>query len=644
MLQSLRDRMSGPMLWVIIGILVLPFAIWGIGAQSFLGGNTDPTLVKVGGAKITQSQFQNSYDRNYAQLVQEQGDNFKPASVDQAKLKQQVLDSLIDGQVLAQYAGKIGFRADDVAVYDYLHVLPGFQVNGQFSDQTYRSALAAQGLSPAAFEAGVRQQLSAEQLRNAVLFSSFVTPKQALANWRLQHQTRSFAYVLFDPQRYLSQLQVSDTQAKRYYQAHLNQFRAPERIKLDYVELAQAQMSKAPAPDQDVLQAIYDAQKATRFTTPEERKAAYILIKFGADPEAAHRKIRQVAAELKQGNGFAELAKRYSDDSLTKNKGGELGWVRKGMIDPDFEQALFALDKPGEVSRPVKTKFGWQLIELQAVRSQQVQPFDDPKVQAALIKTYQDRELAKRFQEDADKLGEVAFENPGSLEAAAKALSLSVQHTGWFTRKGGTGIAANADVVDAAFSSDVASDGDNSKPIRVGEGDLVVIRKADYQPARQQSFDEVKDQVVAALKRQQAQKRARQAAEALLAQLRAGTSLPDAANAANLKAISLDGLQRDAPGLDAKLLHSVFELARPVDGKPSMGLATLGNGRVAVVALSAVNDAAAPVANDTDLQREGSLLRYSLAGAEFDAYRKLMEQRVHVDRESVPATPDIGSQ
>src|SRR5581483_10579459 len=557
MLQTIRDRMTGPVLWAIVGILIVPFAFFGV--QSLQGGGGgDPTVAEVGGVKITQSQFQREYQARYQELVQRMGPNFRADEVPRAQLRDDALKNLVQAEVWNQYTHDTGYRIDDAGLRAWLEAMPYFQDKGRFSADRYKAVLSSVGQTPERFEAAQRQQLPQEQLRGAVLDSAFVTPREDEAAWKLLHQQRVFSYVKFDPAKYQSAVTVTDDQIKQRYEQKKDGFKAPERIKLAYVELALDELPKATPPTPDVLKAIYEARKAALFSTPEERRASHILIAFGADKDAARKKADELYAKIKGGADFAELAKANSDDPGSKGKGGDLGWVKHGAMVPKFEAALFALAKAGDISEPVQTEYGWHIIKLEELKPAQTLPFEDPAVQKQLLDLYQQQDATTRFTDMSAKLDQLSFENSASLEPVAKALGLQVKSTDWFTRKGGQGIAANQAVIAAAFSQAVVQDGENSKPIALDPRRLVVVRKAEYEAPRQLSQAEVADQIRAELRDEAAKAKAQAAVDALLKGVNEGQTFEVATKAAGLTAASPGAVQRDNKDLPQPLLKAVF--------------------------------------------------------------------------------------
>ncbi|MGH8460957.1 MAG: SurA N-terminal domain-containing protein [Stenotrophobium sp.] len=629
MLQSIRDSLDGWVVWLIVGIIVVPFAFWGI--ESFRTGGGDPVVAKVGSQDITQSQFRNSYEQRYQQLVQMMGDKFRPDMIDQTRFRASVLADMTQESMMQQYVRKQGYYAGDAALYNYLSAIPAFQDNGKFTDNAYKSALSQRGLTPERFEAQLRDSLEIDQLRDAVVDTAFINEAAIAQAYRLDNEQRSLAYAVFDYKKYLAGISISDDQVKLRYETDKLKFMAPERVKLSYLELSMNDMTKADAPKQDVLKVIYDAEKDSMFTTPEQRRARHILVAFGADKAAAKAKIEAIAAKLKNGADFAELAKQDSDDTGSKSKGGELGWIQRGQMVAPFDKALFAL-KSGETSSPVESEFGWHLIQLEEVRAKTVKPFDDAGVQQQLVNVYQQRELQKRFQEQSEKLEQLVFENPASLDVAAKALNLKVQTTDWITHDGGTGIAANAAVKQVAFAKETLSDGDNSKPISLSPGDVVVIRKADYEAPRQKTLQEVTDSIRTTLKDEAARAKAAVDAQQMAAAARAGRPLAELASARGVNLKSPGLVKRDNATEDKQIIDTLFRLPHPQKNGDVVAVNTqLADGDAAVVALTEVVQPTWPPTDKdqiANIQQVGGQLRETVAGAEFADYRKAIAQQI----------------
>lgn len=636
MLQQIRDRLVGWVLWLVLGPIIVTFAFWGI--QSFRdtgGGEAVVATVggklggHIGGQKITQSQVRAAYEQRMRQMQQLMGENFRPEQFDQKHFRGLVLDDMVQEAALRLYGADAGYQTPDSLLLDAIQVIPAFQDNGKFSAEQYRGRLQQNGYSPERFESEMRNSLTIDQMRNGVVETAFVTDADVAAEYRLAAQQRSLSFAQFDAAHYASAVTVDEQQVQARYDERKAQFMTPERIKLAYIELSLDKMRKAADPGVEALKAIYETEKATRFSTAEEREARHILIALGADKVASKKHAEELAAKIKGGGDFAALARAESTDTGSKNQGGSLGWVKHGQMVKKFEETLFSMKK-GEVSSPVETEFGWHLIKLDDVRPAATRPFDDKSVQDEVLALYQRKDAEKHFQDDQEKLEQLAFENPASLDAAGKALNLEIKTTDWFGRSAGAGIAATPAVNQAAFSDVVLKNNENSKPVSVATGDVVVFRKAEYEAPRQKAFAEVADQLRTQLKDEAAKAKAGAQAKSMLDALRGGAKLEDAAKKADVELKTVGLIKRDDKQIDRQIVSALFHLPHPDGVAPRFDLITLANGNVAVVALNEIKDGDLSAAPADEAKKLRQSLRDRDAGEEFNSFRSLVRDSIKV--------------
>lgn len=627
MLQSIRDRLTGPLVWVVIGLISIPFAFWGI--QSFRTGTQEPPIAKVGDEEISSRQFEAAYQQRYQQFQALLGDQFRPELIEQGRFRESVLGDLVQELVLRQHARSQGYRSSDSAVFDYLSTIPAFQIDGHFSADNYRAALAQQGLSPASFEAQVRDALVSDQLRQAVVETAFVTANDAADAARIRSQMREIAVAVFDDERYRASVSVNDEQVAGRYERDRARFRTPERVKLEYVQLDRAKLVPAGDPGDDVLRLVYDAEAASRFSVPETLRARHLLVAFGADKDAARAKAEALLEQIRGGADFETLAKENSDDPGSAPRGGDLGEVQRGAFDPDLEAALFEAPV-GDVRGPVETDFGWHLVRVDAREPARTRPFEEPEVRRQLLDLYRTREADLRFHEQSEQLEQLAFENAGSLQPVASALKLTIEITDWVTRSGGAGITADPAVNGAAFSAEVLQAGENSRPLPIGGDRLVVLRKAEYEASREPPLEDVADTIRSELTAEAIAAELLRLASEAGARVAAGEALPAVLEPLGVT-VSFEGIVgRTASEPRAEVVEAAFQLPRPAPGKMATGPVKLSDGDLALLVLKRVVDPPPPTAGDPALERERAQLRDSVAGAEFASYRKSIEKVVDV--------------
>lgn len=590
MLQSLHDRFSGIAAKILLGVVVIVFGGF-FGIEQYMNPKSDTFVAKVNGKEIGQDQFREAYNRFRSQAQQAYGAQFDAAAFDTPERKRQVLDQLINEQLLNQANEKLGVMVPVAQVRDAIQNIPAFQTDGKFDRKLYNLRVQAAGMTERSFEDGVIKDLATRQLPAGLSQISIVTSAEVEAFLKLRDQTRDFGYVKLEKPA-ADAIKVADADIEKYYKDHAAEFMTPEKISLAYVELDAEKMKSEVTPDEATLKQRYEEQKA-KFTAPEQRQASHILVKVDRNAnaeaqKAALEKAKAIEAEIKAGKDFAVLAKEKSDDLGSRAQGGDLGWLEKGLTDPAFETALWAMKK-GDVSAPVLSPEGYHVIELRDVREGKVKPFEE--VKAELAKQYMETENERRYSDLAGKLVD-ALGNDPSLANAAKQFNLPLQKTALFTRAGGEGIAANPAVIKAAFAPGVLVEGNTSDAITLAPNHVVFVHLDQHEMPAQKPLEQVREEIRGRLVSEQLARQAKEQADTLYALLQKGEALEQIAAVAKAKVEQEKDIGRNAANLDGRLVAEVFKLARPASAdKPTTAEVALANDAYALVALTAVKDA-----------------------------------------------------
>ncbi|MEO7149123.1 MAG: SurA N-terminal domain-containing protein [Rhodanobacteraceae bacterium] len=590
MLQKLRETFGGWPGKVAGAILIFVFAFFGI--EGYFVASNETWVAKVDGHEISQQDFQNDFNAYRQQQMHAPDNTMDAADFEKSEVKRAVLDRLVNQRLLLNANEKLGIVVPDSAVRAQIAQVPQFQVDGRFNSDAYLAMLSANSKTPQAYQDEVRAGLAVSQLPGAIVDTAFATNVDVDAFLRLRLQTRDFRYVELPPP-VPSDTRVDDAEIAAYYQSHAKDFMSPEQVSLRYIELDAATMKVDTGTDEAALKARYEQDKS-RFSVSEQRLVSHILIKVPpnatpAQQKAALAKAQQVDQLAKAPNAdFAKLAQQYSDDLGSKNQGGDLGWIEKGVTDPAFESALFAMQK-GQISDPVLSPEGYHVIDLRDVRTGQVRPFDEVRNQLAAEVAKSARE--NKYSDLGSKLTDAIYQDPSSLAPAAKALGLTVQTTPLFTRAGGdSGIAANKAAVKAAFSDQVLVQGNTSDPVDLGPNHIVVVHVADHVPAKPKPLADERDAIRNDILQARADAKAKQQAGALFAQLQKNGDLDAVAKSANQQVKQASAVERDAKSFDPQLLDAVFKMPRPLAGKPGSVLVPLSGGHYALVALGEVRN------------------------------------------------------
>ncbi len=555
MLQALRDKSSGWIATVVLGLLIIPFAFFGMEQYLFQRNITYAAKIEApptwwpsapdwwpvrkllwSAEEIDASEFRSSFEQARQQQRQAEGEAFDSRRFETMEKKREILEALIDQRVLRMATERSGFGIGNEQVKDYIATIPAFQVDGKFNLQRYQLQLASMNPSrtPKQLEEEIRQSLQQGLIASRLQDSAFLTSAESQRLLTLLTEKRDVSFITL-PAPAPDTAPVPAAEIAKWYKEHQEDFRAPEMVTLEYIEIDGSSLPVPNVADNNALQSRFEQEKA-RFTEPEQRLTSHILVSAKADADAATLKAAEAKAQslfnqAKGGADFAALARANSEDS-SKDTGGDLGWIAKnGQMVKPFEDAVFAAAGVGVVG-PVKSEFGYHIIQVREIKSGKAMTFEEARPELERLELESGRERA--YNDMANKIVDQVLKSPTSLAPAAKAANLTVQRIGPFARAQATGIAANPAVLRVAFSESAKQNKMVSDTIETGPNRSVLIRVVDHQPEAVQPLVKVGPQVVAAVRADRAQKAAEADAEAVLARLRKGETLAQIAESRKL--------------------------------------------------------------------------------------------------------------
>ncbi|MEO3678578.1 SurA N-terminal domain-containing protein [Rheinheimera sp. FR7-31] len=587
MLERIREGSQGIIAKSILGLVILTFALAGVG--SYLSTPAETNVAEVNGEKISRQDFEQAFQNERARMQQQFGEMYAALAADPAYMsnfRSEVLERLIDERLQQQYADSLGLRVSDEQVRSAIRAMTEFQIDGQFNNDRYLALLRQAGYQPDQFRELIREQMSRNQLVMGLLGSEFATAKEMQLLLKLQQQTRDISFLRFKAADYAGQVSITDQMLQDYYTLNLAQFETEQKVAVEYVEISAQTLAADEQVTADEIAAYYDANKA-RYTREERRQVAHIMLESEEDNADVAAQAEQLLKQLNDGADFAELAKANSADTFSAENGGVLDWLAPGDMDADFEQAAFALESEGQLSQVVKSAYGYHIIKLVALEPAQVKPLAE--VSDEIAQTLKQDRATAAFYELQQRLAEVSFEVPDTLEDAAAAVGQKVMSTGLFARNEATAPLNEPAVLTKLFEADFIEQRLNSEVIELGRERAIVVRVKDYQSARTQSLDEVKAVVESAVRAEQSALLAKQQAEKVLAEI-ANSSLAEQAQALKMTLEQSADTPRFGGTLDGEIRAKAFAMARPVD-TASIELATLANGDAALVSVTAVKDA-----------------------------------------------------
>jgi len=582
MLQAIRDKFTGVIALLIIGAIAITLVISFGGMDG--GVLTGNFAAEVNGEEIPAINYQRVMQNQlYRQQEALQGE-LTPEL--QEQIQRNVLEGMIRNEVVKQFVRDAGFRIEDQRVMQQIARQEVFQVGGEYSYESYVMILANQGITPEGFERDQRAQMEIEQLENGIVASSFYTPAEYRRYIELLAEERVVAYLQLDAAELAPEVEVTDEQLREFYETNAEMFMTDESVRLEYVEVRVDDVKQGIEVTEAEVRDYYDAN-SDRFIAPDRRRVSHILLLIDdeTDDAAVAATAADLRARLEQGESFEDLAREFSQDSVSAEDGGSLGWATPGDYPEAFEEALLELE-PGQVSAPVRTEFGVHLIRLDEIREGTQQAYED--VREALFDELRTQAAIDEFYAQAERLDDLALENPGNLAAVAADVGLDLHSIETFTRTGGEPLGYEPALVDAVFSVSVLEDGENTPLIELGDERAVVASVTEHRNATQRPFDEVRALVEGTLRAQGAAQLARQRGEELLARLDGGESFAELADEYSFTVPEVATVTRATPDVPPDLLMAIYRAARPADDRPEFHGIGLANGNYGIFRLDEV--------------------------------------------------------
>lgn len=613
-LDGFRNFAQGKGAKIILGLITLPFAFWGVDSY-FKNGNDQDFVAKVNGEPISQNELNDAIKSQQQYLRQTLGEASNLV-LENPSFKADVLNKLIERKLLIEESKSLNFSISDAQIAQIISGIPAFQEKGVFDHTKYENIVKQQGIEVKDFEKMLRQDLMLNAMQVAISDASFASKKVIENLIKINEQKRELSIFPIDVNKFINSVKVEDKAIDEFYKKNLKNFETPLQVKLDYVVFSADEFaSKQVASDAEI--ADYYSKNPDKFKTLEERKASHILL-----PKAKKAEAEKLLAELKaKPADFAESAKKNSIDPGSAGQGGDLGFFGKGMMTKNFEDAVFTM-KPNEM-RLVETEFGWHIIMLTEIH-------EGKTPQLAEIKDNIASELKRQkglaeFNKVAESFTKTASEQSNSLQPVADSLKLKVEHTDFFAKDHAPAgsLATHPKILAKAFNADFLKSGKNSEAIEISPNTLVVIRINEQKASRQLPLIEVKENILKQLKAEQAINLAKDQAKQLLQKLQSGQ------NTDEIKWSQKQSMQRTEAlrnGLNEDGVQQVFNAK--FDKNPIYFQATIKNGVPILVRLTNVIDLAEVDENKRKTYKQQ--VNQVVAGESWNNYLKNLKQRYDI--------------
>ncbi len=621
MLLNIRDVVTGWLASLIVAILIIPFAFWGINYY-FDAGAGSQNVAEVNDQPISVTQFQRAYQDYRRQLQDTLGEQMD--SMNNEFIRQETLNRLIESEVLLQLARDSKMRISNEDVVQNISDIQAFQNDqGEFNNSVYQQGLQRAGMTSSRFEQQMRQQMLQAQLRDAVVNSAFVTEADIDRLARLQNQTRDIVYTTIESQPIYDSIEVTDADIKSFYESNINDYQAQPKVKIAYLDLSIDSLTDDVSVSEEELRAYFENNESS-YTAEETRKVTQMYIKLARDADQSsidkgRETMEFIQQKMDEGLTMDEIATRYEERLGPNVEHISLGYTPRGVMAPKLDETVFAMQE-GDVSDIIHSQVGLHIVRLDGVRESETPTF--ASVRDEVEEDYREYQAQQLFFEQADRLATVTYENPHTLEAAADELGMEVKTSDWFTEGGGEGIASEPEVVMTAFSDDVLREELNSEPIELDDSRMIVLRKVDYQPAQPLPLAEVREEIIDELKYTRASQKAIDQGELILQALRDGKSHEAVASEYDVEWQQAEDVTRDDLDVSRSILRTAFSIAGSADRSVRYEGNSLGSGDYIIVGVS---DVTTPTADTVTAEERQELRQQLMDAASQDVWQSMVK-------------------
>jgi peptidyl-prolyl cis-trans isomerase D len=580
MLQHIHEHLKGWFAFVIFGLITVSFLIWGVMYYIQSMHQDASVLAKVNDIKITQKQVDRAAQTLKASFFPSK--NISLSQTQQTQLKQLALSQLITQAALVTRAKKQGFSIGQAQVDALITQIPAFQVNGTFSSQRFQQMLYANGLTAEQFIAQLQDDLLVTQARVGLLNSDFILPSELHHGFMLTHQRRDFGYFLISPKTFISRIQPTQDVLKTYYDSHQSVFQIPEKASFQYLRLSPKPLERQITISDAETKQYYE-DNLENYYTPVKWQIQEILVQSSKtdvqSKSTLEKTAKAIVEDLQKGESFNAVLKKYKGKTI---------WVTQGDIDPALDQILLQM-QPGQISKPFEMRSSIAIIKLLSIEKSKLKPY--ASVVDQVKSSLKDQKLQDLFSKKSDELSNITYVNATTLEPAATTLGLSIKTTGLFSNTdSATGILADKAVRDVAFNPSVLTEGNNSNPVMLKNGDIIVLRINKYEAAHVPEFSSIINQVKKAYVDQTSIKEASEQANVILTALDKGEAASTLAKQYRLAWQNQTNISMDAKNIPQNILSAVFQMRLESNNKgASTKITRLSNGDFAVILLKSIN-------------------------------------------------------
>ena len=583
MLQNIRDRASGWIAYVIVIGISIPFALWGID-QYFTGGNV--IVAQVNDTKISSERLNNEYQDRLREMQSILSKDQNEAELQKKIIKRTVLDELIDGVIVREFVNDNKFQVSEKSLIEDIKNNKIFHSGNKFNSKIYKALLDRQGIGIPDYERIRKSELKSLQFYNNIVQSSFLTSQQIKLLEDLKYQTRNFRILSLSYNDFINEKDsFSEKQKEEFYIKYKNIFAMPEKINIEYIVFDSNKLKELISNDKASLKNYFNENKF-KYIVPEKRELSQIFLSnIKGDKKENKILIEEIATSLKSGISFSELAKRYSNDQLSKDNGGKIGWVNKEDLNKEISDKLFILENVNDISDIIETEQGYYILMLTGVIDAKIKTF--AQVKEIVKKDYENIQASKKYEVIYEDLANILFEYPNSLDKVEEYLSIQKSSTGLLTLPQIKSKHKNLNdpkALAALSSPTVSKDNLNSEPIEI-KGNIIMLRIKDRSSVEYKEYSDVKKEIESLLKTEKSIENMRNSIKDIEDKVKKGKPLNDIASSFGKKLTSYKEIERSDNSIPPSILEKVFSLTK----KENITSIESGTGNYELIFLDNIN-------------------------------------------------------
>jgi len=520
MLRILREHASS---WMLKGILILvavTFISWG--GYSYFREKKVTYVAKVNGVTIEWRDYNDAFQNAVKQYREALGPSFSEKMIEELRLKDKILDDLIAKILILQEAKRFGLSIPDEELREAIESIPAFQMNGQFDKRSYERFLRSNRMTPEEFEQSQRESLLLSKAVSLIKMNGGkVSDEEVLDTYLFENERINLTFLKIVPEAFKGQINANEIEIKDYYQKHQEEFRIPTFVQIQYLLFRPSDFENKVQVSLDEAKRYYDSRKET-FKIPKQVRVRDILIKAGPQDapdqlEAKKKKAEEILEKAKKTKDFGSLAKQYSE-AENASKGGDLGWIQRGMLGEQIESILFAM-KAGDLTGVLAARDGFHILKIEGVKEEKQKSFEEVKDQ--ILQTLKKEKTKAEASRKADDAFYSLFRSR-DLEGYSREKDVPIKTTGLF-KEGDEiqDIGKNPVFYSSALSLKLGE----ISPVVTLLPNFYILKLVNKKDSRIPPLDEVKEEVRQKVIGTKAEEKARQVAEELLNQIRTGKNI-----------------------------------------------------------------------------------------------------------------------